>query len=439
MNLYYSAFGVVVQAFVGNLKICDASSLNEFYDGRRVWLVRRSSRLYEHQFFKSLGVGSSFRATANVRLYERAVNRYFGEVYDTFRQKMLQNLNQLEWQLEKHNLRLRRPHRKNSQTYRVRLLQYLDELDKLVDERVIQYGELLMKEREVKAIKEIEKRLSEQKMQTQERLVTKGAALEASLVTEGITLKDNLIAKESTYDSVTLLEQHDESSSSGNDAYAEKILVETVASSIEHADIRLSYDSDTVSEVHHDTFENVFAHRIQNHEQPESIPDTYVGNKNNSDIISDIPNIDPVRDKEEHDSVDDVQCLLCFIGQTAQTFHMLLPNEDNFNTGTKDLGSEIQNNVENPFILNKAKELTTSLYNIDEIGKDLLSDHKIISEEELKCEGEKRLKVKQRKSLLSCHGFVYGETQFEEPTKVPLKRRDVNLKINFGTSSTEKL
>ncbi|GKB69120.1 hypothetical protein Tco_0930532 [Tanacetum coccineum] len=76
----------------------------------------------------------------------------------------------------------------------------------------------------------------------------------------------------------------------------------------------------------------------------------------------------------------------------------------------------------------ETKELTPSLYNIDEMGKDLLSDQKIISEEELKCEAEKRLKVIQRKSLLSYHGFVYGDTQFEEPPKVPLKKREVNLK-----------
>ncbi|GJV65715.1 hypothetical protein Tco_1476543 [Tanacetum coccineum] len=59
--------------------------------------------------------------------------------------------------------------------------------------------------------------------------------------------------------------------------------------------------------------------------------------------------------------------------------------------------------------------------------KYLLSDHKIISEEESICEAEKRLKVKQRKSPLSYHDFVYGETQFEEPPKVSLKGKDVNL------------
>ncbi|GJX13161.1 hypothetical protein Tco_0204919 [Tanacetum coccineum] len=141
----------------------------------------------------------------------------------------------------------------------------------------------------------------------QERLVTEGASLEASLVTEGIALEEILIAKKSTDDSVTSLKQQDESNSSGNDADAEKILVEKVASGIEHADIGPSYDSDTVSGVHHDTFENLFAHSIQNHVQPESIPDTYMVNKNNSNIISDIPNMDPVRDKEEHDYVDDEQ------------------------------------------------------------------------------------------------------------------------------------
>ncbi|GJR44760.1 hypothetical protein Tco_1312863 [Tanacetum coccineum] len=101
---------------------------------------------------------------------------------------------------------------------------------------------------------------------------------------------------------------------------------------------------------------------------------------------------------------------------------MLLPKEDNVNTGKQGLGFENKNDVENPSLLNKAKELVPSLYNIDEMGKELLS------EEELKREAKKRLKVKQRKSPLSYHGFVYGETQFEEPPKVPLKRRNVNLK-----------
>ncbi|GJS42447.1 hypothetical protein Tco_0567490 [Tanacetum coccineum] len=107
---------------------------------------------------------------------------------------------------------------------------------------------------------------------------------------------------------------------------------------------------------------------------------------------------------------------------------MLLPKEDNVNTGKQGLGFENQNDDVKPSLLNKAKELAPCLYNSDEMGKDLLSDHKIICEEELKCKAEKCLKVKQRKSPLSYHDFVYGETQFEEPPKVPLKRKHVRLK-----------
>ncbi|GJY49181.1 hypothetical protein Tco_0439137 [Tanacetum coccineum] len=114
--------------------------------------------------------------------------------------------------------------------------------------------------------------------------------------------------------------------------------------------------------------------------------------------------------------------------QTDQTLRMLLPKEDNVYTGKQGLGFENQNDDVKPSLLSKAKELAPCLYNIDEMGKGLLSDHKIISEEELKCEAEKRLKVKQRKSSLSYHGFIYGDAQFNEPPKVPLIRRHVNLK-----------
>ncbi|GKC78704.1 hypothetical protein Tco_1129478 [Tanacetum coccineum] len=77
-------------------------------------------------------------------------------------------------------------------------------------------------------------------------------------------------------------------------------------------------------------------------------------------------------------------------GQTDQTLRMLLPKEDHVQTGKQGLGFENKNDVENPGLLNKAKELVLSLYNIEEMGNDLISDHKIIFEEELKCEAEKR-------------------------------------------------
>ncbi|GJT69487.1 hypothetical protein Tco_1028773 [Tanacetum coccineum] len=120
-----------------------------------------------------------------------------------------------------------------------------------------------MKEREVKAIKEIKKWLNESKMQTQEGMVNEDSEI---------------------------------------------TWVNEIVSEVENDTVRPSYDKDTLTEVHHsnnDTCENVFAHGIQNHEQPESIPDTYVVKKeNNSNIISDIPNMDPDRDREDHDYVD---------------------------------------------------------------------------------------------------------------------------------------
>ncbi|GKE98685.1 hypothetical protein Tco_0022036, partial [Tanacetum coccineum] len=134
------------------------------------------------------------------------------------------------------------------ETYKRNLLWYMDDLEQHIDERI----------------------------QQQESLSTNGIALDASLVTERATLEASLVNKAMALDA-------------RNDA---------------DADIGPSYDSDTVFEVHHDMFENVFAHRIQNHEQPESIPDTYVVNETNSNIISNIPYMDPDRGKEEHDDVD---------------------------------------------------------------------------------------------------------------------------------------
>ncbi|GJY47351.1 hypothetical protein Tco_0436414 [Tanacetum coccineum] len=72
------------------------------------------------------------------------------------------------------------------------------------------------------------------------------------------------------------------SSSSGSDA---------------DADIGPSYDSDTVTGVRH-------SNNNMKEEHDDVDYDTYKANENNSNIISDIPNLDPDRDKEEHDDVD---------------------------------------------------------------------------------------------------------------------------------------
>ncbi|GJW26428.1 hypothetical protein Tco_0040239 [Tanacetum coccineum] len=141
-------------------------------------------------------------------------------------------------------------------------------------------------------------------------LVTECAAFEASLITKVIALDFSLVAKQSTIDSSTSSEQQNECNNSrnecsilGNENNSFKNKSSSSGNDVD-ADIGPSYDSDTVSEVHHDIFENMLVHGIQNHEQPKSILDTYVLNGNNSNIIFDIPNMDPNRDKEEHDYVD---------------------------------------------------------------------------------------------------------------------------------------
>nr|GEU56730.1 hypothetical protein [Tanacetum cinerariifolium] len=87
-------------------------------------------------------------------------------------------------------------------------------------------------------------------------------------------MDDNLIAKESTNNS-TLSEQHNKCSRSGNENKSSNNESSSAGNNAD-ADIRPSNDNDTIREVNHDMFENMVVHGIQNHVQPESIPDTYV-------------------------------------------------------------------------------------------------------------------------------------------------------------------
>ncbi|GKA86526.1 hypothetical protein Tco_0808237 [Tanacetum coccineum] len=232
------------------------------------------------------------------RPYEIAFRIFFQEEYETFRMKMYHNLNQLQWQLESNWQKHFKDYtRHEPETYRRNLLWSLNDLDKLIDERVLKYGELQMKECEVQVLKKIEKWLNEKEIQQQESLVTESTTLEANLSTDGTALDDSSVTEGIALDASLVAKSfNDESSSAGNDAYA---------------DIGHSHNSNTTSEVHHDLFENMSVHGIQNHEQPESIPDTYVVNKNNRNVIFDLTNMEPDRGKEEHDSVDnEQQCAL---------------------------------------------------------------------------------------------------------------------------------
>ncbi|GJW33866.1 hypothetical protein Tco_0053898 [Tanacetum coccineum] len=355
-------------------------------------------------------------------------------------------------------------------------------------------------------------------------LVTEGVALDASLVTEGIALDASLVAKQSIVKSNTSSEQQNECNSSRNECSISENENRSSDNEIinsgndAYADIRPSHDIDTVSE-------------------------------NNSNIISDIPNMDPARDKEEHDYVDYEQQHAFFISlinnlkwdvekctkvnreaqqanalltkeleryketekhfakdktmeseyckkikllndrisnlksqacqndktfakengkydeyvqsllkrknefekknqeflkqindlddklqkarQTDQTLQMFLPKKDNVNTGKQGLGFENQNDVVNPSLLNKAKKLAPCLYNTDEMGKDMLSDHKIISDEELKFEAKQSNPPQED---------VFINSSFEDNVKRIARNRlskefeplvkDVNLQLN---------
>ncbi|GJU67759.1 hypothetical protein Tco_1254018 [Tanacetum coccineum] len=283
----------------------------------------------------------------NMRPYEIAFQILFKEEYDTFRVKMIHNLNQLQCQLESKYLHISDPKScldvlKTQFKEFFDSKEYLDVLDMLIDERT---QESLVTEGAA-----LEANLITEGVTIEANFVTEGTVIDACLITEGIEMDDSLVAKERTDDSVTSSEQLDESSSSrnecnrsGNENRSSDHESTSSGNDID-ADIGPSYDSDTVSEVYHGMFENMFVHDIQNHEQPESIPDTYVVNENNSNIISHTPNMDPDRDKEEHDYVD---YKLRKEGQTNQTLRMLLPKEDNVQT----TGFENKNEVENPVIM----------------------------------------------------------------------------------------
>nr|GEV73118.1 pyruvate, phosphate dikinase regulatory protein, chloroplastic [Tanacetum cinerariifolium] len=121
---------------------------------------------------------------------------------------------------------------------------------------------------------------------------------------------------------------------------------------------------------------------------------------------------------------------------TDQTLQMLPPKEDNVQTGKQGLGPEKKNDFENPSLLKKAKELERCLYNIDEMGQDFLFDHKIIFEEELKCEAEKCLKVKQ-KNLRSRIMALY----MSDEAKIKFDTEDletINTELEFSIASLLK-
>ncbi|GKC14045.1 hypothetical protein Tco_1010827 [Tanacetum coccineum] len=130
---------------------------------------------------------------------------------------MYHNLNQLQWLLEIDNF-----HGHDSKTcLDVLIIQFkeffdskevnaLDFHNKCWQKDFKDYARCepeTYRQREVQAIKAIQKRHKEREIRQQESLSTNGTTLDASLVTECITLDDNLVVKESSDDSVPSSEQ----------------------------------------------------------------------------------------------------------------------------------------------------------------------------------------------------------------------------------------
>ncbi|GJW78645.1 hypothetical protein Tco_0140327 [Tanacetum coccineum] len=169
-----------------------------------------------------LGILYSSFDVINTRPFEIAFHIFFHEEHETFKEKMYHNLNQLQWQLERDNF-----HGHDSKTF----------LEGTTLEGCLVTEDVVM----------------------EVCLVTEGASLEASLVN-----KETTIFKSSSSET-TFCRSENENRKSDKESSISK---ENDAD----ANINPSYDSDTVIEVPHsnnDTFENVFAHGIQNHEQPE--------------------------------------------------------------------------------------------------------------------------------------------------------------------------
>ncbi|GJR55628.1 hypothetical protein Tco_1406149 [Tanacetum coccineum] len=239
------------------------------------------------------------------RLFEATFLTLFGEELQNFRKKMFHNLDQLRLQFERENF-----HEVNAKTC-LEVLQtqfkdiffaskgYLDILAKRIDKRVLQYGELRMKESEVKAIKETEKLLNEAipheheikknfKLQSKDVQINPVQAVGTNLVgTESSGIKsennssENALSKSvnqtqmqmqegkvdmgkalvvglvDTESSGTKSDKQDTISRSGNDIDADD------------ADIKPVYDEKRMAEVQLTADKNVFATGQQHTEKPK--------------------------------------------------------------------------------------------------------------------------------------------------------------------------
>ncbi|GJX07843.1 hypothetical protein Tco_0195775 [Tanacetum coccineum] len=390
----------------------------------QTWLARFTKLKTRLEFLHN----NRFTVGSIIEQYETAFRILFQEECLTFRLKIHQNLNQLQWQLER-KIPHSSPTKSCLKVLRTPFKEFFDSKEVTASDfhnkgwqkhftdymgwkleayrhillcEIQQQESLVIKGTILKACLVIEGATIEA------CLVTEGATLEACLVNEGIAVNDNTcvtessrIESENSSSTTPLCRSEDENRGSDKDRSSSMNECNrsgnenkssdhesTSSGNDANADIGPSYDSNTMTELErYKEKEKYFAKDMTN--ESEYCKKIKLLNDEISNLKSQACEKDKTFAKENEK--------LQKAGQTGQTLRILLPKEDNINTGKQGLGFENQNDD-------------------------------IISEEELKCKAEKRLKVKQRKSPLSYYGFVYAETQFEEPQKVPLKRRNVNLK-----------
>ncbi|GJX04061.1 hypothetical protein Tco_0189977 [Tanacetum coccineum] len=154
-----------------------------------------------------LGNLHNFSEVENTRPFEIAFCIFFCEERQTFIEKMYHSLNQLQWQLERHNF-----HGHDSKT-----CFEVPRFKEFFDSKEVNASDFHNKcwQHDFKDYTRCEPETYKQReIQQQESLVTEGttfeanlsidgATLEASLVTEGIVLDASLVAKQSTVDSST--------------------------------------------------------------------------------------------------------------------------------------------------------------------------------------------------------------------------------------------
>ncbi|GJR32842.1 hypothetical protein Tco_1109074 [Tanacetum coccineum] len=301
--------------------------------------------------------------------------------------------------------------RHGRETYRQDLLRYLNDLIKLIDERLLKYGELQMKESE-------------------------GTTLEACLVTEGVVMNDNLVAQQCTVDSSTLSKQHNECNG----------LVE-------------QQNDNLVSSCSNVEKQNMQQLQLQARSQKEmSIKWFKVLQGNTSFLLREyfisLNNIDEGAFERAflklfETMIRDIVAIKKYLVEAILHEHEI---QKRLELQSNDVQFSLVQALEASLVVMKSSGIDSSerndantnigpSYDSDTVTKTGQTLRMLLPKEDNMYTGkqaEKRLKVKQRKSPLSYHGFVYGDTQFKEPPKVPLKRRDVNLKKHLEQAQLSK-